>query len=74
MNMTSILLNAILGVAVVVMVVAPLVWAVLTQHRDLPRAHASSRRRAAVTSSDSARARRALAPQRRFGPASRSEA
>ena len=74
MNMTSILLNAILSVAVVVMVVAPLVWAVLTQHRDLSPARATSRRRPTVTSSDRARPRAARAPQRRFGPASRSEA
>jgi hypothetical protein len=31
------ILNAILAVAVIVMVLTPLVWAILTQHRDRPR-------------------------------------
>jgi hypothetical protein len=30
----AVVLNAILAIGVVVMVVAPLVWAILTQHRD----------------------------------------
>ena len=29
-------LNAILAFGVIVMVIAPLVWAILTQHRDAP--------------------------------------
>ena len=32
------ILNAILGVGVTVMVVAPLVWAIRTQYRDQPAA------------------------------------
>ena len=35
MVMTAIL-NAIAGLGVTVMVIAPLVWAILTQHRDHP--------------------------------------
>ena len=31
------ILNAILAVGVIVIVVTPLVWAILTQHRDHPR-------------------------------------
>jgi hypothetical protein len=31
------ILNAILAVGVIVMVVTPLVWAILTHHRDHPR-------------------------------------
>jgi hypothetical protein len=31
------ILNAILAVGAIVMVVTPLVWAILTQHRDHPR-------------------------------------
>ncbi len=33
----TVVLNAILAVGVIVMVVTPLVWAILTQHRDHPR-------------------------------------
>ena len=33
MSLTAIV-NAILAIAVIVMVVTPLVWAILTQHRD----------------------------------------
>lgn len=36
MTMT-IVLNAILGVGAIVVVVAPLVWSIVTQHRDHPR-------------------------------------
>ncbi len=36
MIMTAII-NAILAVGVIVMVVTPLVWAILTQHHDHPR-------------------------------------
>ncbi len=34
---TTAILNVILALGVIVMVVAPLVWAILTQHRDRPR-------------------------------------
>jgi hypothetical protein len=34
---TATILNAILAVGVIVMVVAPLVWAILTQNRDYQR-------------------------------------
>lgn len=34
--------NAILAVGVIVMVVTPLVWAILTQHRDHPRQAATA--------------------------------
>ncbi len=37
----TVLLNAILAIGVTVMVVTPLVWAILTQHRDDPRQAAS---------------------------------
>ncbi len=33
---TTIILNAILALGVIAMVVTPLVWAILTQHRDHP--------------------------------------
>ena len=33
----TVVFNAILAVGVIVMVVTPLVWAILTQHRDHPR-------------------------------------
>jgi hypothetical protein len=33
----AVILNAILMVAVIAIVVTPLVWAILTQHRDHPR-------------------------------------
>lgn len=36
------ILNAILCVAVTVMVVSPLVWAILTQHHDQPNMHTSA--------------------------------
>lgn len=36
-------LNTILCTAVTVMVVAPLVWAILTQHRDQPAAEITTR-------------------------------
>lgn len=36
MTLTAIL-NAILAAGVIVVVVTPLVWAILTQHRDHPR-------------------------------------
>lgn len=32
--LTTTILNAVLALGVIVMVVAPLVWAILTQHRD----------------------------------------
>ncbi len=35
------ILNAILALGVIVMVLAPLVWAILTQHRDHPRSAAN---------------------------------
>ena len=34
MTTTTVILNAILALGVIVMVVAPLVWAILTQQRD----------------------------------------
>ncbi len=37
------ILNAILAVGVIVMVVTPLVWAILTQHRDHPCPAATAR-------------------------------
>ncbi len=33
---TTAILNVILALGVIVMVIAPLVWAILTQHRDHP--------------------------------------
>jgi hypothetical protein len=35
--LTTAILNGILALGVIVMVVIPLVWAILTQHRDHPR-------------------------------------
>jgi hypothetical protein len=35
--MLTVIFNAILAVGVIVMVVTPLAWAILTQHRDYPR-------------------------------------
>jgi hypothetical protein len=74
--------NAILGVAVVVAVVAPLVWAILTQHRDrlattggadVPSPHRLDRRRAAMTPPDgverrAGRDRRVPAPHPQYKP------
>lgn len=37
MTLLAAILNAALAVGVIVMVVAPLGWAILTQHRDHPR-------------------------------------
>ncbi len=34
---TTTILNIVLALGVIVMVVAPLVWAILTQHRDRPQ-------------------------------------
>lgn len=34
---TTAILNIVLALGVIVMVVTPLVWAILTQHRDRPR-------------------------------------
>ncbi len=34
---STLIVNVILCIGVIVMVVAPLVWAILTQHRDRPR-------------------------------------
>jgi hypothetical protein len=39
-----VVLNAILCLGVIVMVVSPLIWAILTQHRDVARVHARTRR------------------------------
>ncbi len=49
------ILNAILALGVIVMVLAPLVWAILTQHRDHPRPAASGR--ATESAAESATAR-----------------
>ena len=38
---TTAIFNAILAVSVIVMVVTPLVWAILTQHHDHPRSVAT---------------------------------
>ena len=43
-------LNAILAFGVIVIVVAPLVWAILTQQRDLPDARPYQRRRPRLAS------------------------
>ncbi len=35
--LTTAILNVVLALGVIVMVVAPLIWAVVTQHRDHPQ-------------------------------------
>jgi hypothetical protein len=51
----TVLFNAILAVGVIVMVVTPLVWAILTQHRDHPHLEATG---AAKTEARQSRERR----------------
>ena len=43
MSTGTAILNVVLASGVFVMVVAPLVWAILTQHRDHPRPPAADR-------------------------------
>lgn len=40
---TTAILNVILALGVIVMVVTPLVWAILTQHRDHPTTRVATR-------------------------------
>lgn len=64
----SIVLNSVLAVGVVVMVVAPLVWAIRTQHRGLPRLVATDSGLASPVTTAPAQAqgpRRAAAPRYR---------
>jgi hypothetical protein len=70
------ILNAILALGVIVMVVTPLVWAILTQHRDHPRSAATDGGPARVPQSAATRVslrHRLLAP-RIPRPASRGNA
>jgi hypothetical protein len=57
--MLTLILTAVLSCAVVVMVVSPLVWAILTQHRDQPAAGGT----AGDTRSAAARVRRGGRPR-----------
>jgi hypothetical protein len=61
----TIALNALFCIGVIVMVVAPLVWAILTQHRDWPDAAPPGRRRARTTAASSRRS-----PRPQYGPIS----
>ena len=56
----TVLLNAILCLAVLVVVVTPLVWAILTQHRDRPAIGGA----AGATSAAAARSTRGRRHQR----------
>ncbi len=54
---TSLILNAVFAIGVLVIVVAPLLWAIATQHRDVPaatrtavRTHAPTTRPATASS------------------------
>ncbi len=61
---TTMILNAVLALGVIVMVVAPLVWAIVTQHRDLPHTAATGSGTISPTRRQSPR----HAPQRRHNP------
>ena len=66
--MPSMITNAVLCLGVVVMVVALLVWAIRTAHRDVPAGRANARREAgAALVRRSRRAARGPAPQPHFG-------
>ena len=62
----TVLLNAILCLAVLVVVVTPLVWAIVTQHRDHPAVGGAAGATSALTAR-SARGRR----HQRYAVASR---
>jgi hypothetical protein len=58
------ILNAILALGVIVMVVTPLVWAILTQHRDHPLPAATDGGPARAPQSDDRR----RAPRQQYTP------
>jgi hypothetical protein len=57
----TVLFNAILALGVIVMVVTPLVWAILTQHRDHPQPEATDT--AKIDTRQSRERRHAARPQ-----------
>ncbi len=61
---TAVILNAVLALGVMVMVVAPLVWAIMTQHRDHPHTAATD----GGTTGPTQRQTRRPAPQPRHNP------